>query len=84
MNRIDQTFERLRAAKKRGFIAYICAGDPDLATTRDIVLELERCGVDIIELGLPFSDPLADGIVNQLAADRSLPFRSPQDLCSSA
>lgn len=72
MNRIDQTFERLRTAKKRGFIAYICAGDPDLATTRDIVLELERCGVDIIELGLPFSDPLADGIVNQLAADRSL------------
>ncbi len=72
MNRIDHCFEKLRAAKKCGFIAYISAGDPDLARTRDIVLELERCGVDIVELGLPFSDPLADGIVNQLAADRSL------------
>lgn len=72
MNRIDHCFENLRVAKKRGFIAYISAGDPDLARTRDIVLALERCGVDIVELGLPFSDPLADGIVNQLAADRSL------------
>lgn len=72
MNRIDQCFEKLRAAKKRGFVAYICAGDPDLDRTREIVLVLERCGVDIVELGLPFSDPLADGIVNQLAADRSL------------
>ncbi|MCE9519410.1 MAG: tryptophan synthase subunit alpha [Verrucomicrobia bacterium] len=72
MNRIDQCFEKLRAAEKCGFIAYISAGDPDLARTRDIVLELERCGVDIVELGLPFSDPLADGIVNQLAADRAL------------
>jgi tryptophan synthase alpha chain len=72
MNRIDQCFEKLRAAKKRGFIAYIAAGDPDLAKTREIVLALEHAGADIIELGLPFSDPLADGIVNQLAADRAL------------
>src|SRR6476619_4731556 len=72
MNRIDQCFAKLRASKKSGFVAYICAGDPDLARTRDVVLALERCGVDIVELGLPFSDPLADGIVNQIAADRSL------------
>lgn len=72
MNRIDACFARLRSSGKRGFIAYICAGDPDLARTREIVLALERCGVDIVELGLPFSDPLADGIVNQMAADRAL------------
>src|SRR5437867_3839222 len=72
MNRIDACFEKLRTAKKRGFVAYVCAGDPDLARTREIVLTLERCGVDLIELGLPFSDPLADGIVNQMAADRAL------------
>ena len=72
MNRIDRCFENLRAARKRGFVAYICAGDPNLERTRDIVLALERCGVDLVELGLPFSDPLADGIVNQLAAQRGL------------
>ncbi len=72
MNRIDQRFADLRAAGKKGFVAYICAGDPDLARTRDIVLALEQCGADVIELGLPFSDPLADGIVNQMAADRAL------------
>lgn len=72
MNRIDQCFAQLRASGKRGFVAYICAGDPSLERTRDVVLALERAGVDLVELGLPFSDPLADGIVNQLAADRSL------------
>jgi tryptophan synthase alpha chain len=72
MNRIDQRFADLRASGKKAFVAYICAGDPNLDTMRDIVLTLEKCGVDIIELGLPFSDPLADGIVNQMAADRAL------------
>lgn len=72
MNRIDQRFSDLRAAGKKAFVAYISAGDPSLDATRDIVLTLEKCGVDIVELGLPFSDPLADGIVNQLAADRAL------------
>ncbi len=71
-NRIDQRFAELRTAGKKGFIAYIAAGDPSLEKTRDIVLTLEQCGADIIELGLPFSDPLADGIVNQMAADRAL------------
>lgn len=72
MNRIDQRFSDLKAAHKKGFVAYIAAGDPSLDRTLDIVLELEKCGADIIELGLPFSDPLADGIVNQMAADRAL------------
>jgi len=72
MNRIDQRFSDLRAAGKKGFVAYIAAGDPSLEITRDIFLALEEAGADVIELGLPFSDPLADGIVNQMAADRAL------------
>nr|WP_256199036.1 tryptophan synthase subunit alpha [Verrucomicrobium spinosum] len=72
MNRIDECFAGLRAAGKKGFVAYIAAGDPDLPTTREIVLTLARCGADVIELGVPFSDPQADGIVNQMAAERAL------------
>ncbi len=71
-NRIDTAFEQLRASGGKAFVAYVCAGDPDLARTVEIVQVLERCGVDIVELGLPFSDPLADGIVNQMAAGRAL------------
>ncbi len=71
-HRIDDTFARLRASGKKAFVAYVCAGDPSLDRTPGIVRVLEECGVDIIELGLPFSDPLADGIVNQMAAGRAL------------
>jgi tryptophan synthase alpha chain len=71
-NRIDDCFARLRKEKRRGFIPYICAGDPSLKKTVDLGLALEKSGADVLELGLPFSDPLADGIVNQLAAQRSL------------
>src|SRR5207244_12978790 len=71
-NRIDQCFARLRSEKRKGFIPYICAGDPTLAKTVDLALALEQAGADLVELGLPFSDPLADGIVNQLAAQRAL------------
>ena len=71
-NRIDQMFERLRSKKQAAMIAYIAAGDPTLAATEALVPALEKAGVDLIELGLPFSDPLADGIVNQLAAARAL------------
>lgn len=60
------------AAKKKAFIAYICAGDPDLQTTEKLVLELDRAGVDIVELGVPFSDPLADGPTIQRASQRAL------------
>ena len=72
MNRIDAKFRALRATHQRGFIAYICAGDPNLKTTVTLAREFERAGVDVLELGIPFSDPLADGIVNQLAAERAL------------
>jgi tryptophan synthase alpha chain len=71
-NRIDVCFQRLRAAGQKGFIPYICAGDPNLPVTVELSLALEETGADILELGIPFSDPLADGIVNQLAAQRAL------------
>jgi tryptophan synthase alpha chain len=71
-NRIDQCFAALRGRNERAFIAYICAGDPDLTRTVDLSLALEKAGTDILELGIPFSDPLADGLVNQLAAQRAL------------
>ena len=72
MNRIDRTFRRLCALRRPGFVAYITAGDPSLAWTRRLVLGLAQCGCDAIELGVPFSDPLADGVVNQRAAQRAL------------
>jgi tryptophan synthase alpha chain len=72
MNRIDQRFAKLKAEQKKGFIAYIGAGDPDLEATTQLALAFDRAGVDILELGVPFSDPLADGLVNQLAAQRGL------------
>ncbi len=71
-NRIDETFARLRAAGTKGFIAYIAAGDPDLAQTQRLAFALEATGVDVLEMGVPFSDPLADGTVNQAAAGRAL------------
>ena len=71
-NRIDQKFADLRAAGQKALIAYIAAGDPDLDATRELAWAFEQAGVDILELGVPFSDPLADGVVNQLAAARAL------------
>jgi tryptophan synthase alpha chain len=72
MNRIVERFARLKRAGKKGFVVYIGAGDPDLAATRRLALAFDRAGVDVLELGVPFSDPLADGLVNQLAAQRGL------------
>lgn len=72
MNRIEQRFASLRAAGRKGLVIYIGAGDPDLESTRQLALAFDRAGVDVLELGVPFSDPLADGIVNQLAAQRGL------------
>jgi tryptophan synthase alpha chain len=71
-NRIDECFKSLRAKSEKAFIAYICAGDPDLPRTVELALALDKSGVDLLELGVPFSDPLADGPVNQLAAQRAL------------
>ena len=71
-NRIDSTFESLQARGEAAFVAYVCAGDPDCSRSLNIIRSIADAGADIIELGVPFSDPQADGIVNQLAAERSL------------
>ena len=72
MNRIVERFARLKREGKKGFIVYIGAGDPNLDATRRLALAFDQAGVDVLELGVPFSDPLADGLVNQLAAQRGL------------
>lgn len=72
MNRIEEKFLNLKKHGEKGLIIYIGAGDPDLDATRKLAIEFGKAGVDILELGVPFSDPLADGIVNQLAAQRGL------------
>jgi tryptophan synthase alpha chain len=71
-NRIDTAFARLRELRQKAFVAYVAAGDPDFARSLEVIHALADAGADIIELGLPFSDPLADGIVNQMAAERAL------------
>lgn len=72
MNNIENKFQDLKNQKKKAFIAFITAGDPDLKTTEDLVVALEKAGVDIIELGIPFSDPLADGPTIQASFFRAL------------
>jgi tryptophan synthase alpha chain len=72
MTRIDATFARLQAQGKKAFVAYVMAGDPDHDTSREIVLGLPAAGVDVIELGMPFTDPMADGPTIQLAGQRAL------------
>ncbi|MEY5019996.1 MAG: hypothetical protein RLZ22_1084, partial [Verrucomicrobiota bacterium] len=71
-DRIARTFESLREKNQKAFVAYIAAGDPNFDSSLEIMKSLANAGTDIIELGLPFSDPLADGIVNQMAAERAL------------
>ena len=72
MTRIDKRFAQLKAEQRKAFIPYITAGDPKLDMTLELVLSLEKAGADIIELGLPFSDPIADGPVIQRASERAL------------
>jgi len=72
MTRIDDTFARLRAEGKKAFVAYVMAGDPDYETSLEVVRGLPGAGVDIIELGMPFTDPMADGPTIQLAGQRAL------------
>ncbi|MBL3552525.1 tryptophan synthase subunit alpha [Rhodovulum sulfidophilum] len=72
MTRIDAKFAALKAENRKAFVAYVMAGDPDYATSLDIVKGLPAAGVDIIELGLPFTDPMADGPTIQLAGQRAL------------
>lgn len=71
-NRIDACFDRLRQERQAAFVAYLTAGDPHLDATVELVHALERAGVDIVELGIPFSDPLADGPTIQAASGRAL------------
>ena len=72
MTRIDDTFARLKSENKKAFVAYVMAGDPNYDTSLDLVKGLPGAGVDIIELGLPFTDPMADGPTIQLAGQRAL------------
>src|SRR5438045_8840900 len=72
MNRIVERVARLKREGKKGFVVYIGAGDPNLEATRQLALAFDKAGVDVLELGVPFSDPLADGLANQLAAQRGL------------
>jgi len=71
-DRIGKLFHRTKVDKRAAFIGYVCAGDPDYATSLSICRALLGNGVDLLELGVPFSDPLADGLTNQLAAQRAL------------
>jgi len=72
MSRIDKTFGELRAARRPGLVTYVTAGDPDLVRSREVVLALARAGADVIEVGVPFSDPIADGPAIQRASERAL------------
>lgn len=72
MNRIDLTFEKCRAENRKAVVPYLCAGDPDLETTEQLIIEMANNGADIIEIGVPFSDPMADGPSIQAACQRSL------------
>ena len=72
MGRIADRFTKLRERGETALVTFVTAGDPDLATTEEVVLELERAGADLIELGVPFSDPMADGPTIQLSSERAL------------
>src|SRR3989440_7376495 len=72
MTHIESAFARLRREGRRGLIPFITAGDPDLETTGELLVELARAGACVIELGVPFSDPMADGPVIQRASERAL------------
>jgi tryptophan synthase alpha chain len=72
MSRIREKFRELKRSGRGGFIPFITAGDPDLATTERLLIKLAKAGADIIELGVPFSDPVADGEVIQRASERAL------------
>ena len=72
MTRIEKKFAELKSKGEKALITYIMAGDPDLQETEKLILELEKAGADLIEMGIPFSDPLADGPTIQKSASRAL------------
>jgi tryptophan synthase alpha chain len=71
-SKLDRTFAKLQQRGEKALITYVMAGDPSLQETEQLVVELEQAGADIIELGVPFSDPIADGPIIQQAAERAL------------
>src|SRR4051812_49397408 len=71
-NRLADTFAKLRADRKPGLVTYTTAGDPDLPRSAEILKALDRAGADVLEVGVPFSDPLADGPVIQRATERAI------------
>ena len=72
MSRLEETFRAAKRDKRAAFVPYVTAGDPNLERTVEIAHALVRCGADVLELGVPFSDPVADGLTNQRAAERAL------------
>lgn len=72
VGKLTEAFRRLRTGRRAGLVTYTTAGDPDLARSADILLALDRAGADVLEVGVPFSDPLADGPVIQRATERAL------------
>jgi tryptophan synthase alpha chain len=72
MSRLAETFARLRSTRRPGLVTYVTAGDPDLSRSREVLLALARAGADVLEVGVPFSDPIADGPVIQRASERAL------------
>jgi tryptophan synthase alpha chain len=83
MGRIGERFAALRARGERALIPFLTAGDPDLATTHSLVLALVQAGADLVEIGIPFSDPLGDGPVIQRANERALRAGTSLRACSS-
>lgn len=79
-NRMDLAFRKLKAEGKTALIPFLTVGDPDLDTTLDIIAELEAAGADVLELGVPYSDPLADGPVIQRASSERCAAGSPPHL----
>src|SRR5262245_35246458 len=72
MNPVDTLFQRLRAQKRKAFMPFVTAGDPDLSTTQTLIADLARRGASLIEVGFPYSDPIADGSVIQASYTRAL------------
>ena len=72
MSRIEARFTELRNARRTGLVTYVTAGDPDLQRSAEIIKRLDQAGADVLEIGVPFSDPLADGPVIQRATERAL------------
>ncbi len=72
VSRIEERFAQLRGAGQTGLVTYVTAGDPDLTRSAEIIKRLDRAGADVLEIGVPFSDPLADGPVIQRATERAL------------